>query len=284
MPRTNPSNVVAFPAANLPEIRSASIHSPGVLVSGSRNDVWLCPAFSGSDDLMLYVKPKLNVRQIVAELVAAQVGICMGLPCPQPYLVAVASHNVGGQRGAPARMCFGSEQVGRRSLARPVRSVPLMLEMLRKAKHAEGATVLDEWIANSVRGPGDMVFDPEGAVWLIDHEGALESGVAPDVAVTNWLASRLSEELSATERIALLEALRARTVGAHRAALGSPPPDLMRLQDGTRIYHEVVKFLHDRLAHLDYLLSHRLLPEQAHLQQPTHQVLTPHAVSGPIPV
>jgi len=260
------TNVVPFPSLDFPEILAASVHSPGVRFGGSRNEVWLCPAFSGSKDVMLYVKPALTVRQMVAELVAAQVGICMGLPCPQPYLVSVAPHHIGGARG-PVALRFGCEQVGPRGLARPVHSLNIMLEMLKKAKCAEGAAVLDEWIVNSVRGPGDVVFDPEGGVWLIDHEAALEGGIAADASATNWLAMRLAETLSLGERAELLKALRARAQPAQRAHLGRVPPELGAVPDGQRLYSEVIQFLRDRLQHLDYLLSHRVLPEQAHLQQ-----------------
>lgn len=184
------STVVHLPKNALPKIQIGSVHSPGQRLNGSRNEVWLCPAYSGSKDVMLYVKPNLTLRQLVAELVVAQVAIAAGLPCPKPYIVSVAPHTVGRPRG-PAIMAFGCEQVGPRGMATPVRDRSLMLEMLRKVKAADGAAVLDEFVVNDVRGPGDVVFDPYGSVWLIDHEAALAKGVPPDEAVTNWLGDRL---------------------------------------------------------------------------------------------
>lgn len=263
---TQPTNVIKFPRGDFHEVLGASVHSSGVRISGSRNEVWLCPAYSGSRELMLYIKPKLAERQVIAELVAAQVALCLGLPCPQPYLVTVAPQHVGGRRGA-AQVCFGCEQVGPRSAARPIRSLAVMLDMLRKAKAAEGTVVLDEWIANPVRSTGDILFDPEGAVWLIDHEAALAPGIQATEAVTNWLASRLIEGQTAQERARLLDTLRARSRPAHTAQVVFTPMELENVSRGAELYREATDFLKERLNHLDYLLSNRVLPEQGHLGQ-----------------
>ena len=124
---------------------------------------------------MMYVKPKLNTRQIVAEILCAQIAIAMGLPCAKPYLVTVASHHVGMPRGHNF-LAFGSQQVGTRSTAKVIRNLDIMFEALQKAKAAEGISVLDEWAANSVRHERDMVFDPKGHIWIIDHEAAVPAG------------------------------------------------------------------------------------------------------------
>lgn len=258
------STVVAFPGSEAPQIQLASVCSPGVAVSGSRNNVWLCPAYAGAYDVMLYVKPDLSVRQIVAELVVAQVGMAMGLPVATPYLVAVGPHHVGRPRG-PATLAFGSQQMGARSTARVVRNLDLMLEMLRKAKAAEGICVLDELSANSVRHERDMVFDPLGAVWLIDHEAAFPPGLAPDEAVTNWLAERLKEQLDTKERLAFLSALRKKAAKPRALPKLLPPFDLQKIHKGPETWRAVVDFLSERIAHLDRLLSERVVPEQSYL-------------------
>lgn len=249
------------------EVRVASVHSPGQKLSGSRNEVWLCPAYSGADTLMLYVKPFLTVRQVVAELVGAQAGLCLGLPCAPPFLVSVAPHHVGGPRGA-ARLTFGCRQVGAHGTAFPVRNLAIMVEMLRKTKHAEAACVLDEWIANSVRGPGDIVFDAEKAVWLIDHEGAFDPAVRPDEAVTNWLANELVSSLSRAQRTEFLARLNAKLQPIVGTRLGRMPPELRQVERGVETYKAVIEFLEARLTHLGALLSARVIPEQLTLDNP----------------
>jgi hypothetical protein len=256
------AEIIPLRQSSWPEVRAASVHSGGARIVGSRSEVWLCPAYSGSDAVMLFVKPALTVRQLVAELVAAQVGLCLGLPCPPPFLVSIAPHHVGRPRG-PSLLAFGCQQVGPSAAAYPVRNLSLMLEMLRKAKIAEGVCVLDEWIANSVRGPGDIVFDPHHAVWLIDHEGAFEAHVRPDEAVTNWLAQQLTAMLTTrSQRAEFLARLHARAFPVANTPLGHMPPELRDVPGGEATYGAVLEFLAARLRHLGDLLDARVIPEQ----------------------
>lgn len=258
------NTVVSLPRLTLPELRTGSVHSPGQRLRGSRNEVWLCPAYCGADEHMLYVKPNLTVRQVVAEVVVAQIAIGMGLPCPQPFLVSVAPHCVGRPRGR-ALVAFGSEQVGPRGLATPIRSRDIMLEMLRKLKLSEATTVLDEFVANDVRGPGDVVFDPMGSVWLIDHEASLPKGINHDTSLTNWLGDRLRDDTEPHKRVDLLSALRAQAIKVRKLQLGPTPASLDRLVGGKDSYNQALEFLHNRLTALDYLLSKRALPDQGYL-------------------
>lgn len=216
---------------------------------------------------MLYVKPQLSTEQTVAEILAAQIAIGLGLPCPQPYLVSISPHCVGRPRG-PALTAFGSEQVGPRGLAVPVRSRDILLEMLSALKIAEAVAVLDEFIANDVRGPGDIVFDPANSVWLIDHEAALRSNVTPQAAVTNWLGDRLRERTDFHHRDALLSAFRAQAVKVRKLQIGPVPGFLEKLHGGKDSYLRALEFLHNRLSSLDFLLSQRALPEQQYLHEP----------------
>lgn len=273
-------NVVPFPGSELPDIPFATVHTAGVRVSGSRNAVWLCPAYSGAAECMVYVKPTLNTRQVVAELLCAQVAIAMGLPCPQPFLIGVGPHHVGEPRGR-TRLTYGCQQVGGRSTARVIRDLDLVFDALQKAKAHDGLSVLDEWVANSVRHERDLVFDLRSTVWIIDHEAALPRGVAPDEALTNWLADRLRERTDPDKRAEVLAALRKRAARTRALRLSGPPPGLEKLAEGPETWHEVVEFLHARLHQLDRLLSQRLLPSQTYLPFEPATPLTAREPAGP---
>lgn len=280
------TNVVGLPKIQLPGIGIAATAAPGQRISGSRNEVWLCQAYSNGVGLLLYVKPALSTRRMMVEALAAQVAQCMRLPCPDPYIVTVKPHHVGRPKSSQNIIAFASEAAGTRALARPVLDLDVMFDLLDRLKLTEGTCVLDEWIANAVRGPRDVLFDPgsdQGAA-IIDHEGAMESGVAADTAVTNWLAARVLERTDAKHRLALLKALRARATAAHKAELSLVPGTVQYVQDGMAVYTELLQFLQARLQHLDRLLSTRVLPEQRHLDESSDSaapaVPSPNAPDG----
>lgn len=258
-------NVLDFSAGELPPLRVAATSSTGNRQHGSRNEIWLCPGFCDGSGVMLYLKPALPLRSMLVEALAAQLGQCLKLPMPNPYLVTVNPVHVGRPRGKPL-LAFGCEQVSERSLARVIRDLDQLLQLLQKLKLAEGVCAFDEWIGNSVRSPSDVLFDPEGRAYLIDHEGSMEPIMKSDAAVTNWLAARLLERQTPAERPGLLRALRAKVAAAHRARLGPIPAAVQYAQDGVAIYRALLDFLSARLQHLDQLLSERVMPGQLYLK------------------
>jgi len=274
MPTTK---VVPIRPTELPGLGMASVASTGSRVDGSRNEVWLCQAYDATGQgLVLYVKPKLTPRALLVEALAAQLGQCIGLPCPDPYIVTVNPIFVGAPRGKHL-VAFGSAQVGSRGLARPIHDIDFMMTTLEKLGLVSAACAFDEWIANPVRGPGDVMFDSEAGAVFIDHEAAMDPLTAPDAAVTNWLAARVLERIAPGKRPELLKAIRARAAAAHRAQLGQVPSVVQIAQDGVVIYRSLLKFLADRLDHLDRLLSLRILPEQGYLTESPKQDATDRA-------
>jgi hypothetical protein len=271
------AKVVPIRAVELPGLGMASVASTGRRIDGSRNEVWLCQAYGATGQgLVLYVKPKLSPRALLVEALAAQIGQCIGLPCPDPYIVTVNPLYVGGARGKHL-VAFGSLQVGS-GLARPINDLASMLDSLEKLGLAPAACAFDEWIANPVRGPGDVMFDPEAsAVFFIDHEAAMDPLTAAGAAVTNWIAARVLERTAPGKRMELLKAIRGRAAAAHKAQLGQVPSVVQIAQDGVTIYRSLLEFLAQRLSHLDRLLSLRILPEQGYLAQPPTEDATDRA-------
>lgn len=267
------NNVRELPGVGLPVLSLASTASLGGLIRGSRNELWRCQAFSSSGEgLILYIKPALNRRAMFIEALSAQLGQCLNLPCPNPYLVTVNPTHVGKPKGQKF-LAFGSEAANERGLAYPVRNLEVLIELLDKTKLTEAVCVFDEWIANSVRSSGDVLFDPDGRrAYIIDHEGAMESHTQPQSQVPNWLAMRITERVKPIDRPTLLHALRSKAVGAHRAKLDPIPSTVQAAQDGMIIYKELLMFLESRLQHLDRLLSQRVMPDQIYLiaQQPAN--------------
>ena len=273
------SSVTALPAVDLPGVGIAATAGLGNLITGSRNEIWLCPGFHGdAQPVMLYVKLGLSERAIFIEILAAQLAHALRLPCPTPFLVTVSPHHVGRPRGAQV-LAFGSQDVSERSMARPVRALEVLMDLLERAKLDDMAGVFDEWIANDVRSPSDVLVSPEGGMlYLIDHEAAMRDGLAPDATITNWLVSRLVERCDADSRVDLLRRLRARLTALQRVRLAQAPAVAQYSQDGVMLYTSLVQFITDRLQHLDRLLSERVMPEQLYLAAPaTQQQPSDHA-------
>lgn len=213
---------------------------------------------------MLYVKLDLPVRSMMAESLCGLLAHCLGLHTPRPFLVTVRPAHVG-RTGQHPLLAFGSEDVSQRSLARPIHDLGRLLELLQARKVADLACVFDEWVANEVRSPNDILVSPESHVYLIDHEAAFPSHLRAEQPATNWLAARLIQGLDDRERLLLLKRLRGRLAALHRVQLGEAPQAVQFASDGMTVYPMLLQFLRDRLHHLDRIISERTVPEQRYL-------------------
>jgi hypothetical protein len=262
-------NVIPLPSTRLPGLGIAATSGTGNRITGSRSEIWHCPAYDGNtNQVALYLKLGLTDRAILVEALASQLAQVIGPQTPVPYLVTVKPSHVG-QAGTKSLIAFGSLDVAQRSMARPVRALDQLFGLLEKFKVSDLACAFDEWIGNDVRSPSDILICPESGVYMIDHEAAMPPNTAPDASLRNWLASELMKGLSDVERVALLKRLRARIAAFHRVKLEPAPLALGYLQGGGEVYHSLVKFLTQRLEHLDQLLSQRVVPEQLYLKDVT---------------
>lgn len=261
-------NVVALPGVELADLRIAATSYPGNRVEGSRNEIWLCAAYCHSEPVTLYVKVGLSARALMAECLGALLAKCVGLHTPAPYLVTVHPRHV--QRsGQHALLCFGSQDLSDHALARPIKNLRVLMDLLQAGKVADLACVFDEWIANEVRSPSDILIGPsDRQIYFIDHEGAFPSNLRPDQPATNWLAGRLLASMDGRERDLFLKKLRARLAALRRVELGDAPGVTQFASDGVATYRLLLQFLRDRLDHLDRLVSERVMPDQRYL--PSH--------------
>lgn len=272
MPRTtHHGNVVTLPSVDLPFVGVAASASTGERIDGSRSEVWLVQCYDQQHQgRMLYVKPALTQHAMLVELLCNQVARCMRLPCPEGFLVTLRPNHVGRPRSPQMMLAYGCEQVGTHSKARPIRNVDVMLRMLDKLRLTHPLAAFDELVANSVRSPADVLFDPHGGAAIIDHEGAMEMLDRPEMEVTNWLAQRIIERTPAENRNEVAKVVRASAANAYRMKLMDPPLAVQFAQEGVEIYTTLFNFLHNRLQELDRLISQRFDPQQGYLNIPAH--------------
>lgn len=258
--------IVQFPSLFLPHIGTASVNGSGNRISGSRSDIWLCPAYGpDGQSLLLYVKIGLSDRAIMVEALAAQVAQAIGLRTSDPYIATVRPSFVG-KSGSKNLIAFATLDLSTKAMARPVRNLGILFELLNKHKIADVACAFDEWVANDVRSPNDILVCPESGLYLIDHEAAMAENVMPDESITNWIAGQLIGSLSEKERLLLLQRIRGRLAAFRRVVFhDSPLLAVSYIQDGNAIYQRLVAFLIARLEHLEQLLSQRIFPEQLYL-------------------
>lgn len=274
--RDSTSNVVPLRAAEAPLLGMASTSATGRRLAGSRNEVWLCEGYThAAQGIVLYVKPGLSTRAIMVEALAAIVGQCMGLPCPDPYIVTANPRHIGRPAGRKL-VAFGSEQMGTSGTVFVVKNLDAMLQFMDKQKITEAVCAFDEFIGNGVRSPSDIVFNPSRGAAIIDHEDAMQASTRPDQAVTNWLAERVMQRTTADQRHLLLKKLRAKAQLAQDGQWDMVPAPVQFDQDGVPAYNQLLEFLRQRLVHLDRLLSTRVLPEQPYLSPHTND----HAAGG----
>jgi hypothetical protein len=147
-----------------------------------------------------------------------------------------------------------------------VHDTDILLRELDRQKITETLLCFDELIANGVRGPRDIVFDPTAGAVVIDHEGAIGSNVLPGEAVANWIADRVLERTEQKHLPVLLKRLRAKAAALNDIELGPIPSAVQFDQSGVGTYMELLEFLRARLSELDRLLSQRVLPQQAYVK------------------
>lgn len=265
MPTGRNHNVVALPANKLPAIYIAATAQLGARISGSRNEVWACTAYSEGQPVNLIIKLGLSTRAMMVEVLCAQLASCLGLGASPPYLVTVNPRHVGRANGTPV-LTFGVESVSERGHARPIRSLDLLLQTLDSMKVTDLACAFDEWVANDVRSPSDILVGTDSRVYFIDYEAAMGPHLPPNATATNWLADRLLERTSTSERAAFLRKLRSRMAALQRLQMGEVPSAVQFSQDGVAIYTQLLQFLQERLSHLDQIMTQRVLPQQMYLR------------------
>lgn len=213
---------------------------------------------------MLYVKP-LDGRRLLVELLAAQVGLAMGVPCARPFFVLAEPSHMG-LPGTDLMHAFGSEMAGHPAIARPWMDTEMLLDMLRESKLLDIASAFDEWIANSDRHHKQIIVGGSPCVVFIDHEQAMGQECKPLTSVANWLLDQQKALMDVAQRQSLLKLVRAQETNVAGIEFGSETPGLEMIANGGDILEQLVSFLNARRGVLDRLLCSRLVPEQLDIE------------------
>ncbi|TXE58167.1 HipA family kinase [Serratia nematodiphila] len=133
---------------------------------GSRSPVRGTSQFSTGEQTV--IAKRIPTREIAVELICSCIGREIGLPIPEPVLLADEDKN----------WYFGSVDVGHPNLMQvATASDTAIMSKLEQWPQLLQAACFDEWIANSDRGNENLLFDGSGFL-LIDHGLAVPSGMS----------------------------------------------------------------------------------------------------------
>jgi hypothetical protein len=137
-------------------------------------------------EVTAYAK-RLDDLQFLVELMAALIGIEMGLPIPEPA-AALSENN---------ELWFASVDMKYPDLSRHlliendrIANTPQNTEIFYRLANwpaIQQAIGFDEWIANADRNLGNVLFDGKDKFYLIDHNLAMQPPFAPESPINNGL-------------------------------------------------------------------------------------------------
>lgn len=155
----------------------------GILLAGARpvgqgiNGALRGFAIIGDSEIQVIVK-YLSDRELLCEVLCAQLGRELNLPIPEPILIFDAE-------GKPM---FGSIDIGYPNLRHYLDSESeseVVMSKLKKWVHLQSASFFDELIFNADRHPGNLLYDGE-EFHLIDHGLTLHESYPPETPPSLW--------------------------------------------------------------------------------------------------
>lgn len=218
-------------------------------------------------EVSAYAK-RLADLDFLVELMAALMGIEMGLPIPEP-VAAVGEDN---------QVWFASVDMKFPDLSRflfvhnnQIPNTPQNSEIFRRLanwpaiQHAIG---FDEWIANNDRNIGNILFDGSDRFYLIDHNLAMRPSFAPDAAIENALLNTklafTEDELSRHRLKHQIEALIEKFDPALPQTIADRLSAQIRKIDDA-LLKSMVEFLNQRLNHLSAIAHQKIATRQQSL-------------------
>jgi hypothetical protein len=211
---------------------------------------------------------RLTELEFLVELMAALMGIEMGLPIPEP-VAAVSENN---------EVWFASVDMKFPDLSRhltvannQIQNTAQNVEILRRLANwpaIQQAIGFDEWIANGDRNIGNVLFDGKDRFYLIDHNRAMRPPFAPEAPIENALLNTkltfTQDELGRHRLKHQIEAL----VGDFNPALPQAIADRLSAQISKiddAILNGMVDFLNQRLNHLTAITHQKIATQQVSL-------------------
>jgi hypothetical protein len=227
---------------------------------GNKCEVWKAAVIDSSSKTTIAFVKHLPQRELFVECVAAMIARAIQLPTPRPMLVNVHPVKIPELNLSEPTIFFGSEDVGFPSLSQftDVRSAA---EKLKLWPNLLKAGCFDEWIANSDRHSGNIIFNGSNEFSLIDHSHAIPRNFkSRDQTIRN---SMLTYAAPATRNDLKSYQLKQKADKSISTFLSLTEEDWQNLTS-SNLYcteeqtSEIIRFLKERLEVLSYLISNQI--------------------------
>lgn len=220
---------------------------------------------SEAEDIPVYFR-MTDRFTVVAELACAAIARALGLPTPEPFLLNIgvgALHDSRFTSHDRATVTVATRDVGGGTFAQLLREdSDYARQLLRGWQHLVPAAAFDEWLANTDRNFGNILFVAR-SLYLIDHGEAFGGstrklfplGDLTETAFTNQLAELFDAQEPAHLQMMLEQAREwlVTTAGALDVSALGTTTDMRRWHTDSE-EAELIDFVRSRL-----LVTHKLL-------------------------
>jgi len=207
-----------------------------------------CVVLEQDGGLVAAFVKRIPQREMTVEIVCAVLGGLLGLPIPDPALVQMPDGEIR----------FGSMAEKAPSFRHLLAADAAAFERLKAWPQLAAGACFDEWIVNTDRHAGNVLYDGLKSFWLIDHGKALEPPCEPDTLRSpNRLFEVAREGCDATE---ISIRLRPTMLGVMQNYADSNHDLVRKFVDGVVLdqLSEVLELLARRQPHLLGFVAQRL--------------------------
>lgn len=243
---------------------------------GKSDELWQGDGYSmasDADDISVYFR-MADRFTVVAELACAAIAQALGLPTPQPFLLNIGVGTLQASRFTShdrAAVTVATADVGGGTFAQLLREDSAYAkQLLRGWQHLVPAVAFDEWLANTDRNFGNILFVAR-SLYLIDHGEAFGGSTRKlfpledltETAFPNQLADVLEAKNAAHLQMMLEQAREwlVFTAGSLDVSALGTTTDMRRWHTDSE-EAELINFVRSRL-----LVTHKLLCQRLGLPQ-----------------
>lgn len=150
------------------------LEEPINVKSGNYSPIWKGGILTRSNQQVISYIKVLPPEEFLAEIFCALLGKCISLPIPMTYIVNTGNFLREHTSKLGHTLAFGSSEMEIPSFSQWLKSSTphsdkVLLDKIKNWPYLYNAAAFDEWVANSDRHFGNILFAGQDNFYLIDH-------------------------------------------------------------------------------------------------------------------